>query len=69
MIDPTNIDLSKLAAELREHENLWVAISAKNAIVAAGATYRATIEQVPAPDQVVMLKVTPAEYSLSPSAK
>jgi hypothetical protein len=67
MIDVAKINLEKLSQALPRYKNQWVAISARNEIVANGRTYKETVDQVEDPEEVVLLKVTPADVSLAPS--
>ena len=60
-----NIDLEKLAEELRLYAEQWVAISRENRIVAHGRTYGETLQRVRDPDGVVMVKVPPVDASLA----
>jgi hypothetical protein len=60
------IDLAKLAPELRRLENQWIAISEANKIVAHGKTYQEVQKKVSNPQQVILFKVPPLEYSLAP---
>lgn len=66
MIDPNKIDTAKIANELRQYENEWVAISENNHIVASGLTYGETLKKVNQTDEVILLKVPPLDYSLAP---
>ncbi len=66
-INPNNIDLTKLAPELRRLENQWIAISEINTIVAHGLTYQEALKKVKNPQEVILFKVPPLEYSLAPS--
>jgi len=63
-----NIDLSKLASKLSRYENLWIAITADNTIVASGKTYGETLDQVDEPERVVLFKVPPLDAALAPMA-
>jgi ABC-type hemin transport system substrate-binding protein len=67
-IDPNKIDLALLAGELARYENLWVAVSEDNRIVASGASYSETIQRVEDKDTVVLLKVPPLRASLAPAS-
>jgi hypothetical protein len=66
-INPHNIDLTKLGSEIRRLENQWIAISDRNTIVAHGPTYHEALKKVKNPQDVVLFKVPPLEYSLAPS--
>lgn len=68
ILDINKIDLSKLSKELRRFERRWVAISARNEIVASGPTYGETVRKVKRPEEVVLFKVPPMDYSLAPYA-
>ncbi|MBI2048833.1 MAG: hypothetical protein HY434_00580 [Candidatus Liptonbacteria bacterium] len=61
-----NIDLGKIAKELRRFEEQWVAISENNEIVASGNTYGETVDRVKNPDEVILFKVPALDYSLAP---
>jgi len=67
MIDLAKVRLEKLSKALPRYEGKWVAISAKNQIEASGDTYKETVDQVSNPDEVVLLRVTPSDASLSPA--
>ncbi|MBI4095189.1 MAG: hypothetical protein HY435_03285 [Candidatus Liptonbacteria bacterium] len=66
-LDIKNIDLGKLATELRRYEEQWVAISAENKILANGKTYGETVDKVKNPDQVILFKVPQSRYSIAPT--
>jgi len=66
MIDINKVNLEKLAPELCTLQDKWVAISNENRIVASGYTYGEAMNQVKRPDDVILLKVPPVEYSLAP---
>jgi hypothetical protein len=63
-----DIDLEKVADEISQYAEQWVAISTENRIVAHGRTYREAIEKVRNPSEVVLLKVPPLDASLAPGA-
>jgi hypothetical protein len=65
-IQLNRIDLAKLAPELRRLENQWIAISEINTIVAHGPTYHEALKKVKNPQEVILFKVPPLEYSLAP---
>jgi hypothetical protein len=64
-LDISKIDLGKLSKELRRYERQWVAISERNEIVASGRTYGETVRKVKHPEEVVLFKVPPMDYSLA----
>lgn len=67
-LDINKIELGKLSEELRRFERRWVAISTRNRIVASGPTYGETVSKVKHPEEVVLFKVPPMDYSLAPYA-
>ena len=65
-ININDIDLGKLAKELRRFEEQWVAISGDNRIIASGRTYGEAVDKVENPDEVVLFRVPSLDYSLAP---
>lgn len=66
-IDVSKIDFMKLGRELRRYERQWIAITERNEVVGHGDTYAEAVEGVKNPDEVILFKVPPLDYSLAPS--
>jgi len=67
-ININNIDLRKLGKQLRKYESEWIAISERNKIVASGKTYEGALAAAQKKEfgEVILFKVPPLDYSLSP---
>jgi pimeloyl-CoA synthetase len=61
-----NIKLEKLSKEIEQYENLWIAISSENRIMASGRTYKETLKNIGEDEEVILFKVPPLNVSFAP---
>ena len=61
-----NIDLAKLAKEIKQYENQWVVISGNNKIVASGDTYGDALKNVGEREDITLFKIPSSKTLLAP---
>ncbi|MBI3825615.1 MAG: hypothetical protein HY294_06450 [Candidatus Rokubacteria bacterium] len=67
-IDARKINFLKLGDQLRKYERQWIAITERNEVVGHGSTSTEALEGVKNPEEVILFKVPPLDYSLALSA-